>query len=67
MPIRLRNYSKVLISLCLVLTFCVIEGTAQTRKKKKTRRTSTPAAAKPVITNPPIAPATETDRRRLVT
>jgi len=62
MPIRLRNYSKVLISLCLVLTFCVIEGTAQARKKKKTRRTSTPAAAKPVITNPPIAPATETDK-----
>jgi len=62
MPIRLRNYSKVLISFCLVLTFCAVEGTAQTRKKKKSRRTSTPAAAKPVITNPPIAPATETDK-----
>jgi predicted RNase H-like nuclease (RuvC/YqgF family) len=61
MPIRLRNYSKVLISLCLVITFCVVEGAAQTRKKKKTRRTSAPVA-KPVINNPPIAPPTETDK-----
>jgi len=57
MPVRLRNYSKLLISLCLILTFCLIEGEAQTRKKR-TRRTSKPAVAKPVITNPTIAPAT---------
>jgi hypothetical protein len=61
MPIRLRNYSKVLISLCLVITFCVVEGAAQTRKKKKTRRSSAPVA-KPVINNPPIAPPSETDK-----
>ena len=57
MPVRLRNYSKLFISLCLILTFCLIEGEAQTRRKK-TRRTSKPAPAKPVITNPTIAPAT---------
>ncbi|MFN2406918.1 MAG: hypothetical protein ABR594_12755 [Pyrinomonadaceae bacterium] len=58
MPVRLRNYSKIFISLCLILTFCLIEGEAQTRRKR-TRRTTRPAAPKPVITNPPIAPATE--------
>ena len=57
MPVRLRNYTKIFISLCLVLTFCLIEGDAQTRRKR-TRRTSKPAAPKPVITNPTIAPPT---------
>ena len=51
MPVRLRNYTKILISLCLILTFCLIEGEAQT-KRKRTRRTSKPAAPKPVITLP---------------
>src|SRR5688500_16247949 len=58
MPVRLKNYSKIFISLCLILTFCLIEGEAQTRRKR-TRRTTKPAAPKPVITNPPIAPATD--------
>lgn len=61
MPIRLRNYSKVLISVCLILTFCAFEGAAQTRKKKKSRRSSRPTAAKPVITNPPVAPPATSD------
>ena len=60
MRVRLGTYSKVVISVCLILTFCLIEGDAQTRRKKRTRRTSKPAAAKPVITNPPIAPAATT-------
>ena len=55
MPGRFRNYTKILISLCLILTFCLIEGDAQT-KRKRTRRK--PAAPKPVITNPTIAPPT---------
>ena len=59
MPVRLRNYSKIFISLCLVLTFCLIEGEAQTRRKR-TRRTTKPAAPKPVITNPAIASPAET-------
>ena len=61
MPIRLKSYTKILISVCLILTFCVVEGTAQTRKKRRTRRTR-PAAAKPVITNPPIAPPATADK-----
>ena len=58
MPVRLQNYSKIVITLCLVLTVGLIAGEAQTRKKKRTRRTSKPAAARPVITNPTVAPPT---------
>lgn len=57
MPVRVQNYSKIFFSLCLILTFCLIEGEAQTRKKR-TRRSTKPAVAKPVITNPTIAPPT---------
>lgn len=60
MPVRLRNYSKFVITVCLILTAGLIAGEAQTRKKKRTRRTSKPAAARPVITNPTIAPAATT-------
>jgi len=59
MPVRFRNYAKIFVSLCLVLTFCLIEGDAQTRRKR-TRRAPKPAAPRPVITNPPIAPPTTT-------
>jgi len=55
MPVWIRNYVKVLIAACLVVTFCLVEGDAQTRRKKRTRK-ATPAAPKPVITNPTIAP-----------
>src|ERR1044072_5438642 len=55
MPVWIRNYVKYLIAACLVVSFCVVEGNAQTRRKKRTRRAA-PAAPKPVITNPPIAP-----------
>lgn len=57
MPVRLQNYSKIFFSLSLILTFCLIEGDAQTRRKR-TRRATKPAVAKPVITNPTIAPPT---------
>ena len=55
MPVWIRNYVKVLIAACLVVSFCLVEGDAQTRRKKRARRPA-PAAPKPVITNPPIAP-----------
>src|SRR5215211_3360246 len=62
MPGRIRNYIKFLIAVCLVVSFCLVDGDAQSRRKKRSRR-ATPAAPKPVITNPPIAPpdATQTD------
>jgi hypothetical protein len=59
MPFSFRNYIKVLIAACLVVSFCLVEANSQTRRKKRTRRT-TPPVAKPVITNPPIAPADAT-------
>src|ERR1044071_6280794 len=55
MPVWIRNYIKFFIAACLIVSFCVAEGDAQTRRKKKRRR-SVPAAPKPVITNPTIAP-----------
>jgi len=55
MPGRIRSYIKFLVAVCLVISFCVAEGDAQRRRKKRTRR-AVPAAPKPVITNPPIAP-----------
>ena len=54
MPVWIRNYIKFLIAACLIISFCVAEGDAQTRRKK--RRRSAPAAPKPVITNPTLAP-----------
>jgi len=43
MPVRLRNYSKILISLCLILTFCLIEGEAQIPIAQTRRSTAKPA------------------------
>jgi chromosome segregation ATPase len=59
MPVSFRNYIKLLIAACLVVSFCLVEADAQTRRKRRTRRTTQPVA-RPVITNPPIAPAEET-------
>lgn len=58
MPVRIRNYIKFLIAACLVVSFCMVEGEGQTRRKKRPRRTTT--APKPVITNPEIAPPEST-------
>lgn len=60
MPVRFGSYSKILITVCLVLTVGLLTGEAQTKKKKRTRRTHKPAVARPVITNPTIAPPTAT-------
>jgi small-conductance mechanosensitive channel len=57
MPVWFRSYFKFLIAICLVVSFCFIEGEAQTRRKRRARRATKPPAARPVITNPPIAPA----------
>jgi hypothetical protein len=60
MAVRFRNYIKFLIATCLVVSFCLVEADAQSRRKKRTRRATKPAVARPVITNPPIAPAEAT-------
>lgn len=56
MPSRIRSYVKLLVAFCLIVSFCLVEGEAQTRRKKRTRRATVPAAPRPVITNPTIAP-----------
>src|ERR1041384_1510443 len=56
MPSRIRSYIKFLVAFCLIVSFCLVEGSAQTRRKKRTRRAPAPAAPRPVITNPAIAP-----------
>jgi len=60
MPARFRKYIKILITASLLVSFCLIEADAQTNRRRRTRRTTKPAAPKPVITNPTIAPPTET-------
>jgi chromosome segregation ATPase len=62
MPGRISIYIKFLIAVCLVISFCLVDSNAQTRRKKRSKRAA-PAAPKPVITNPPIAPpdGTQTD------
>jgi len=59
MPDSFRSYIKFLIAACLVLSFCLANVEAQTRRKKR-RRAAKPVVEKPVITNPPIAPPAAT-------
>jgi chromosome segregation ATPase len=61
MPVWFRKYVKVLIAACVVIGFCLVDADAQTSRKKRARRTARPPVAKPVITNPPIAPPAETE------
>ena len=56
MPTRIRTYMKFFVAAFLLVSFCLIEVDAQTRRKRTRRSTARPAAPKPVITNPPIAP-----------
>jgi chromosome segregation ATPase len=61
MPVWIRSYVKILIAACLVVSFCLVEGDAQTRRKRRAKRAA-PAAPKPVITNPTIAPPESTTK-----
>ena len=60
MPVRFRSHLKLFVAVLLVLSFCMVEASAQTRKKRRSRRVSKPVVAKPVITNPVIAPPGDT-------
>jgi hypothetical protein len=57
MTSRFRISTNLVLASFLVLTLCVIEAGGQT-KKKRSSRTRKAAVAKPVITNPDIAPPT---------
>ncbi len=60
MPTRIRTYTKFFVAAFLLVSFCLIEADAQTRRKRSRRSSTRPAAPKPVITNPPITPPSET-------
>ena len=60
MPLRIRNYMKFFVAAFLLVSFCLVEADAQTKKKRTRRTTAKAPAPKPVITNPPIAPPTPT-------
>lgn len=59
MPIRIRSYLKFFVAAFLLVSCCLLEADAQTKRKRTRRTTARPAAPKPVITNPPIAPPTD--------
>jgi chromosome segregation ATPase len=54
---RFRLYTNLLLASFLVVTLCVADSAAQTKKKRSSRTRKAPVA-KPVITNPDIAPPT---------
>jgi len=57
MPLRIRTYMKFFVAAFLLVSCCFVEADAQTKKKRTRRTPAKTAAPKPVITNPPIAPA----------
>jgi len=58
MKTRLNRLGFAFLAIVMAISLCLVDASAQTRKKK-TRRTAKPAAPKPVVTNPPIAPPTD--------
>lgn len=44
-----------LLSLIVLISLCVVDGDAQSRRRRRSRRVKRPAVVRPVITNPAIA------------
>jgi len=44
-----------LLSVIVLLSLCVVDGDAQSRRRRRSRRVKKPAVVRPVITNPAIA------------
>ncbi len=68
---RFLRQSAFILGLVLLVSVCVIDADAQTRRKRRARKVTKPAAAKPVVTNPAIAPpgaegATGADGERII-
>lgn len=53
---RFLCQGALLLGLVMLVSVCVIDAGAQSRRKRRTRRSTKPAAAKPVVKNPAIAP-----------
>jgi chromosome segregation ATPase len=56
MSSKVRTIFQVIVGIVLVVSLCAVESSAQKKKRRTTKR-ARPAAPRPVITNPPIAPA----------
>lgn len=68
---RFLRQGAFFLGLIMLVSLCVVDADAQSRRKRRTRRTTKPAAAKPVVTNPTIAPpgseeAAGTDGERII-
>jgi hypothetical protein len=53
---RFLRHGAFFLGLIMLVSLCVVDADAQSRRKRRTRRATKPAAAKPVVTNPAIAP-----------
>jgi DNA repair exonuclease SbcCD ATPase subunit len=57
MQSRFIRYSSFLLAALIALSVCSIDADAQRHRKRRASRAKKPVAARPVITNPAIAPA----------
>lgn len=68
---RFLRQCAFLLGLIMLVSLCVIDAGAQTRRKRRTKKSTKPAAVKPIVTNPAIAPpgaegATGADGERII-
>ncbi len=54
---RFLRQGAFLLGLVMFVSLCVVDAGAQSKRKRRARRVTKPAVAKPVVTNPAIAPA----------
>ena len=52
---RFLRQTAFLLSLIVLIGLCVIDGDAQSRRRRRSRRARRPAVVRPVVTNPAIA------------
>lgn len=52
---RFLRQTAFLLSLIVLLSLCVVDGGAQTRRRRHSRRARRPPVVRPVVTNPAIA------------
>jgi hypothetical protein len=54
---RIIRQTAFLLSLIVLFSLCLVDAGAQSRRRRRSRRVKRPAAVRPVVTNPAIAPA----------
>jgi len=52
---RFLRQTAFLLSIILLISLCVIDGSAQRRRRRRSRRVRKPPVVRPVVTNPAIA------------